>query len=141
MRLSALVRWAAALPALLIALAAQAQQSCPLPLTTPDGGTVAEIVPELGGIVSSLRLAESGGAPREILYRHPWFWSRETDELRGGIPPLFPICGRLLRDGDWVDVGPGSVAYIPPDAEHSIENTGGEPLLLICLVPDFAPEL
>ena len=37
MRLSALVRWAAALPALLIALAAQAQQSCPLPLTTPDG--------------------------------------------------------------------------------------------------------
>lgn len=68
-------------------------------LTTPDGTTVAEIVPELGGIVGSLRLPGPGGAPREILYRHPWFWSRDTDELRGGIPPLFPICGRLLRDG------------------------------------------
>ena len=42
-------------------------------LTTPDGGTVAEIVPELGGIVSSLRLAESDNTPHKILYRHPWF--------------------------------------------------------------------
>ena len=68
-------------------------------LTTRDGRTRAEIVPELGGSVSSLHLPGHDGTPREILYRHPWFWSRHTDELRGGIPLLFPICGRLLQDG------------------------------------------
>lgn len=75
-----------------------------------------------------IEVAPGGVIPR---HKHPW---EHQQFFHSGH-------GRLLRDGDWVDVGPGSVAYIPPDAEHSIENTGGEPLLLICLVPDFAPEL
>jgi quercetin dioxygenase-like cupin family protein len=75
-----------------------------------------------------IEVAPGGVIPR---HKHPW---EHQQFFHSGQ-------GRLLRDGDWVDVGPGSVAYIPPDAEHSIENTGGEPLLLVCLVPDFAPEL
>ena len=75
-----------------------------------------------------IEVAPGGVIPR---HKHPW---EHQQFFHSGQ-------GRLLRDGDWVEVGPGSVAYIPPDAEHSIENTGGEPLLLICLVPDFAPEL
>lgn len=64
-------------------------------IVSPDGSIRAEIVPELGGIVSSLRL----GPLEEALFRHPWFWGPATEELRGGIPPLFPVCGRLLQDG------------------------------------------
>ena len=64
-------------------------------ISSPRGETRADVVPELGGIVSSLRLA--GG--RECLFRHDWFWDPSTPETRGGIPLLFPVCGRLLQDG------------------------------------------
>ena len=64
-------------------------------IASPDGGARADVVPELGGIVSSLRL--DGG--RECLFRHDGFWDPAAPETRGGIPPLFPICGRLLASG------------------------------------------
>ena len=63
-------------------------------IASADGAACADIVPELGGIVSSLRLV--GG--RECLFRHKWFWDPAAPETRGGIPLLFPICGRLLHD-------------------------------------------
>jgi len=62
-------------------------------IASPDGAVRADIVPALGGIVASLRL---GG--RECLFQYPWFWDPRTEELRGGIPPLFPVCGRLLKE-------------------------------------------
>lgn len=68
-------------------------------LASAGGETRADVVPGLGGIVSSLQLPGPDGRPRECLFRYPWFWDRDTDELRGGIPPLFPVCGRLLKDG------------------------------------------
>ena len=68
-------------------------------LVSTDGRTRADIVPELGGIVSSLLLPGPDGKPRECLFRYPWFWDPRTPELRGGIPPLFPVCGRLLKNG------------------------------------------
>lgn len=68
-------------------------------LASAGGETRADVVPDLGGIVSSLQLPGPGGRPRECLFQYPWFWDRGTEELRGGIPPLFPVCGRLLKDG------------------------------------------
>jgi galactose mutarotase-like enzyme len=68
-------------------------------LVSPDGGTCAEVAPGLGGIVSSFTVPGPDGQPRECLYRHPWFWEGHPTELRGGIPLLFPVCGRLLQDG------------------------------------------
>ena len=68
-------------------------------LVSSDGRTRAEIVPELGGIVSSLTLPGPAG-PRECLFRQPWFWDSATEETRGGIPLLFPVCGRLEKDGE-----------------------------------------
>lgn len=67
-------------------------------LTSSDGPAQAEVVPQLGGTVSSLLLPDSHG-PRECLYQHEWFWDPLTEETRGGIPLLFPVCGRLLKDG------------------------------------------
>ena len=64
-------------------------------IASPDGAARADVVPELGGIVSSLRCADG----RECLFRHEGFWDPSSRETRGGIPLLFPICGRLLLDG------------------------------------------
>ena len=63
-----------------------------------DGATRASFVPELGGIGSSIIMPDRG-ATRELLYQHNFFWDKATDETRGGWPFLFPICGRLSRDG------------------------------------------
>lgn len=65
-----------------------------LQITSQDGSVRAEIVPELGAIVSSL---EFNG--RETLFQHDFFWDSGAEKTRGGIPFLFPICGRLERGG------------------------------------------
>jgi len=62
------------------------------------GGAEAAIVPELGAIVSSLQLPGPDGL-REVLFRHPHFWDPAAERTRGGIPFLFPVCGRLERNG------------------------------------------
>lgn len=67
-------------------------------LVAGDGSCEVEVVPELGAIASSLRLPWAG-ALREVLFQHPFFWDRQAERTRGGYPFLFPICGRLERDG------------------------------------------
>ena len=63
-----------------------------------DGSVEAEFVPALGAIVSSLRFLW-GGEWREVLFQHPFFWDAQAERTRGGYPFLFPVCGRLERDG------------------------------------------
>ncbi len=67
-------------------------------LRAEDGLSEVEVVPELGAVVSALRLSWNG-ALREVLFQHPFFWDRQAERTRGGYPFLFPICGRLERDG------------------------------------------
>lgn len=66
---------------------------------SPNGESSASFVPEFGGIASSLILPGSRGRRKEMLFRHDHFWDPETTETRGGLPFLFPICGRLIRGG------------------------------------------
>ncbi|MDZ4199397.1 MAG: aldose epimerase [Kiritimatiellia bacterium] len=68
-------------------------------IQTPDGGTTADFIPEWGGIGSSLVVPSPTG-PRELLYTHDFFWDLKTEKTRGGLPFLFPACGRLERDGE-----------------------------------------
>lgn len=63
-----------------------------------DGSAEADVVPALGAIVSALRLPWGAGL-RDVLFRHPFFWDAQSERTRGGYPFLFPICGRLERDG------------------------------------------
>ncbi|MGD9611338.1 MAG: aldose epimerase [Kiritimatiellia bacterium] len=79
-------------------------------IVSPGGETRADVVPELGGLVSALRL----GGLAEALFRYPWFWDRHTEELRGGLPPLFPVCGRLLQDGVRGQYRVGDTPYVLP---------------------------
>lgn len=64
-----------------------------------DGSGEAQIVPDLGANVSSLKLPWKDGL-RETLYLHPFYWERKSERTRGGFPFIFPICGRLERDGE-----------------------------------------
>ncbi len=63
-----------------------------------DGMTRATFVPELGAIGSSLILPGPDG-PRETLFQHEYFWDPDASLTRGGLPFLFPVCGRLERGG------------------------------------------
>lgn len=68
-------------------------------IRSPDGAARASFLPELGGIGFSLVLATRAG-PRELLFTHDFLWDRAAERTRGGWPLLFPICGRLERDGE-----------------------------------------
>ena len=67
-------------------------------ITAQDGLTSARFVPAFGGIGSSLTLPFRGAA-REMLFRHDFFWNESYSRTRGGWPFLFPVCGRLRREG------------------------------------------
>ncbi len=64
-------------------------------------------------------------------HRHPWEHEQFVHAGRG----------RVRHGEQWTGIGPGSVLFVPADAEHHIENIGDEPLVIVCLVPNFAPEL
>jgi galactose mutarotase-like enzyme len=81
-----------------------------------DGRGEATIVPALGAVVSSLRLAGPAGL-REVLYQHPHFWDPAAERTRGGIPLLFPICGRLER-------GAASGTYLLDGRLHDLKIHG-----------------
>lgn len=66
-------------------------------ITAIDQKTRATIVPARGGYVSSLMLPFESGT-REVLFLHENAWANTIDDLVGGIPFLFPICGRLSRN-------------------------------------------
>ena len=70
------------------------QNSFDIKTIRSKNGSSASFVPELGAICSSLILNK-----RELLFQNDFFWDRNTDKTRGGIPFLFPICGRLNRNG------------------------------------------
>lgn len=75
-----------------------------------------------------IEVAPGGAIPP---HKHPW---EHEQFVHAGT-------GRILRDGHWVDIKAGSVLLIPSNVEHQIENTGAEPLVIVCLVPPSAPEL
>ena len=49
--------------------------------------------------------------------------------------------GHIVRDGERLALGPGSVVYVAPDEVHHVLNTGSVPLVFVCLVPNSAPEI
>lgn len=49
--------------------------------------------------------------------------------------------GRMLREGDWVDVTSGTVLFIPGGEEHQFKNTGSDDLVFVCLIPSGITEI
>ncbi len=80
----------------------------------------------------ALRLIEvmpGGHTPR---HTHPF--EHENFVLEGK--------GRVMIDGEWHSVEPGSVVFVPPDVEHTYVNEGTEPFKFLCgiPVPDLIPK-
>ncbi|WP_428559371.1 MAG: cupin domain-containing protein [Solidesulfovibrio sp. DCME] len=75
-----------------------------------------------------IEVAPGGVIP---LHQHPW---EHEQFIHAGT-------GRIRIGEDWSALEPGRVVYVPADAPHGMENTGDEPLVFLCLVPGFAPEL
>lgn len=74
-------------------------QTAPEEITLQTDKSSATFVPAYGANCASLCI-EINGETRELLYQHPHFYDSNTDKTRGGIPFLFPMCGRLERDGE-----------------------------------------
>lgn len=57
------------------------------------GQAVAEVAPSRGGIVTRFAVGDD-----EVLYLDPRTLADKTEKVRGGIPVLFPIAGKLEGD-------------------------------------------
>ncbi|MBN2689890.1 MAG: aldose epimerase [Gammaproteobacteria bacterium] len=63
-----------------------------------DGKSTASFVPAKGGVCSSF-IVTHNHKEQELLFLHDDFWKNEPYfDLHGGLPLLFPICGRLERN-------------------------------------------
>jgi quercetin dioxygenase-like cupin family protein len=58
---------------------------------------------------------------------HSHNWEHEVFVLDGK--------GIVVCEGSEKEIGPGYVAFIPPNAEHCLKNTGNKGLCFLCLVP------
>ena len=43
--------------------------------------------------------------------------------------------GRVQIDGEWFDVGPGDVVFVPPDSQHTYVNGGEVTFKFLCGIP------
>jgi len=49
--------------------------------------------------------------------------------------------GEVFGNGQWNPVKPGNALFIPANEIHQIKNSSNEPLIIVCLIPSYAPEL
>jgi quercetin dioxygenase-like cupin family protein len=96
------------------------------------------------GVAARVVIGKSDGAGN--------FWMRVFEIAPGGHTPrhshawehemfIHAGAGRVYLQGQWQPLGAGNVLFIPGQEEHQMENTGREPLVVVCLVPATAPEL
>ena len=96
------------------------------------------------GVIGRLLIGQADGAPN--------FAMRIFELEPGGCTPLHSHAwehevfvhtghGTVWRNGEWVDVEPGTAVFVPGGEEHQFRNTGKVPLRFVCLVPRGSPEL
>jgi mannose-6-phosphate isomerase-like protein (cupin superfamily) len=92
---------------------------------TKDGSEIRELLAHRNSSIRKQSLAEARVQPGQRTAPH---FHRQTEEiyyiLLGG--------GELSIDGECRTVGPGDAIAIPPNAIHTIFNSGAEPLVFLC---------
>ena len=63
---------------------------------TSTGGSKATLLPERGGLLSSLNLTTPSGEKSEVLWLSPEFDSSGSGWPSGGMPLMFPFAGRVF---------------------------------------------
>jgi quercetin dioxygenase-like cupin family protein len=100
--------------------------------------------PEIKGVAARVVIGKDDGANN--------FCMRVFDISPGGHTPkhahdweheMFVHAGEgeIYGNGQWNQVRPGNVLFMPSNEEHQIRNSGKESLIIVCLVPAKAPEL
>lgn len=92
---------------------------------TKDGSTIRELMHPSQGMNRNQSLAEAIVAPGAATRRHRHRESEELYHVTAGV-------GRMTLGTETFDVIPGDTICIPPGIAHCIENTGREPLCILC---------
>lgn len=92
---------------------------------TKDGSEIRELLAHRNSVIAQQSLAEARLPVGASTTPH---YHRETEEI------YYILRGRgLMTIGDdRREVGPGDAIAIPPGAVHQLENTGEQPLHLLC---------
>ena len=99
---------------------------------TKDGSEIRELMHPLSHGNRAQSLAEASVAPGTTTRLHRHRLSEELYHITAG-------CGRMTLGNVLLDVVPGDTICVPPNTPHCIENTGNEPLrLLCCCSPAYA---
>jgi mannose-6-phosphate isomerase-like protein (cupin superfamily) len=104
------------------------------PFTTLDGSTIREVAGPASLPSRNQSLAEATVPVGSATTAH---YHRVSEELY-----FFTSGTGRLRIGEAErDVRPGDCAVIPPGSEHKLQNTGDEPLVLLCCcAPPYSHE-
>ena len=102
------------------------------PYTTKDGSIIRELMhPEVQGN-SNQSLAEATITPGTATALHRHNLSEEIYHFTGGR-------GQMTLDEETFEVVMGDTVWIPPGSLHRLQNTGKEPLkLLCCCAPPYS---
>ena len=95
--------------------------------------------PAAAGVTKRVAIGPDDGAPNFVMrvftvepgghtpkHRHPF--EHEVFFYAGK--------GEVFYEGETHPVGPGFVAFVPADTLHQFVNTGSEPLVFVCVVPE-----
>ena len=96
------------------------------------------------GVTARVLLGKNDGAPNFCMRmfeiapgghtpKHAHAWEHEMFYHAGK--------GEVFGEGRWNPVLAGDVVLVKGGEDHQVRNTGGDPLVFICLVPSGAPEL
>lgn len=104
------------------------------PYITRDGSEIRELMHPDHNPVRNQSLAEATVPPGTTTQLHKHLLSEEIYHITAGR-------GRMRLGQKIVEVGPGDTVAIPPGTPHAIENTGNDPLtILCCCSPPYSHE-
>lgn len=95
------------------------------PFTTKDGSEIREILAPRNSSIKNQSLAEARIAPRQTTEEHYHIRTEEIYYILRGK-------GRMWLENDSREIQAGDGIAIPPGQRHKIENSGQEPLVLLC---------
>jgi mannose-6-phosphate isomerase-like protein (cupin superfamily) len=102
------------------------------PISTPHGTFITPLIDRSTSEITECSLAEELLPPGMAVQPH----FHKTHEE---IYYLITGRGRMRVADEWQDVSAGDAVYIPVNAVHSLENTGGEDMRLVVVVgPAFS---
>ena len=110
------------------------QRGLAQPFITKDGSQIRSLLDRTNAPVANQSLAEATIPPGTATQPHRHLATEEFYYVIEGE-------GLMRVDDEEATVGPGDAILIPPGAAHTLRNTGGGPLrILCCCAPPYSHE-